>query len=105
MGAALKEGAALPLQCLHVERALPERALTCRPSQMRRRFSALLNATPSGRTQINSSRVHVRMVLAATPAETTSDTNAASASAEGWLCRWIGAAGPFAGSQSMRNPP
>ena len=55
--------------------------------------------------QINLLRLHTRMVLAATQVATAPDTNAASTSAYGWLCRWIGAAGPFAGSQAMRNPP
>ena len=36
---------------------------------------------------------------------TDSDSSAAPASAEGWLRRCVGVAGPFAGSQSMRNPP
>ena len=39
------------------------------------------------------------------PAMTDSDKRAAPASAEGWLRRWVGVAGPFTGSQSMRNPP
>ena len=79
--------------------------LTCRPSQMRRRFMALLNATPKGRMQIKSSREQARMVRAAMPAAMASATKAASARAEGWLRRKAGVAGPLAGSQSMRNPP
>jgi hypothetical protein len=53
----------------------------------------------------NSSRVHIRMMLAAKPVELASATKAASTIAEGWLRRKVGVVVPFTGSQSMRNPP
>ena len=79
-------------------------SFTWRPSQIKRRLRTALNATPRGRTQTRSPLAHLRIVPAATPAATDSDTKLASANADGWLERCTAAAGPFSFHSSWYPP-
>ena len=80
--AALEERATFRLKGLRPE-GFRRYLLTWRPSHIRRRFPALLIATPSGRMQMRSPRAQARIVRAATPATMASVTNWASARADG----------------------